>query len=46
MKSKRAWAVVNKENPVIRINDIFDSKDIIIQKKTEKIIQVEIKEVK
>lgn len=46
MKSKRAWAVVNKEKPVIRLNDIFESKDVVIQKKVEKIIPVEIKEIK
>lgn len=46
MKSKIAYAVVSKEKPVIRLNDIFDSKDVVIQKKIEKIIKVEIKEVK
>ncbi len=43
-KAKKAWAVVDKQKPVIRVNDIFDSKDIQ-HSKTEKIIQVEIKEI-
>lgn len=44
MKSKRAYAVVNKEKPVIRLNDIFESNDVAITK-SEKIIRIEIKEI-
>lgn len=44
MKSKLAYAVVDKEKPVIRLNDIFDSKDVKVTK-SEKIIKIEIKEV-
>lgn len=43
-KSKRAWAVVKKKNPVINVNDIFPDKEVSILE-DEKLIKVEIKEI-
>lgn len=45
MKTKLAWAIVDKKEPRIQIEDIYQDKNGIIITKEEKFIRVEIKEV-
>jgi hypothetical protein len=41
-KAKSAYAVVKKGSPVIRVLDIYESKDVVIDSKLETIIKVKI----
>lgn len=45
MKSITAYAIVDKKNPVIKIKDIYDTKDVVLLD-TEKIIKITISEKK
>ena len=42
IKSIKAWAVVDKNKPKIKVIEIYDDKDVLLNK-GEKIIRVEIK---
>lgn len=45
MKTKLAWAIVDKKEPRILLEDIYQDKIGILIAKNEKFIRVEIKEV-
>ncbi len=44
-RSIRAWAVINKNLPIIDIQDIYDNRNDVILEKHEKFIRVEITEI-
>lgn len=44
IREVKKWAIVNKINPKLEVNNIFDSRDDVVLEEDEKWIQVIIKQ--